>query len=157
MNRSVPREYSQTTNWNPQSSNYKTTSKTTMIPTGTYPQQQQQQLMYQISPQQQQQQQIFFGTYQYPTLSPAVKKRENLSIIFEIALFQVVQVLAPIEHWPSTGFSTPFESYSYPTASKIHFLSCFSLIYLFDQIIYQPIPINLNIIHKQNMVNLIIG
>jgi hypothetical protein len=129
MNRSVPREYSQTTNWNPQSSNYKINSKTAMVPTRTYPQQQQ--TSYQIPPQQQQQ--IFFGAYQYP----------------------VVQFLAPIEPWPPTGYSTPLESYPYATASKINFLSCFSLNHLSDQIMYQPIPINHNIIHQQNTVNLI--
>jgi len=75
INRSIPREYSQTTNWNPQSSNYKTNSKANMIPTGTY---QQQQPSYQLTPQQQQQ--IIFGTYPYHTLSPAVKFLNKISI-----------------------------------------------------------------------------
>jgi hypothetical protein len=65
INRSIPRDYSQATNWNSQSSNYKTNSKTNMIPTGTY----QQQPSYQLP---HQQQQIILGTYPYPTLSPAV-------------------------------------------------------------------------------------
>jgi hypothetical protein len=90
---SVPREYSQTTNWNPQSSNYKINSKTAMVPTRTYPQQQQ--TSYQIPPQQQQQ--IFFGAYQYP----------------------VVQFLTPIEPWSPTGYSTPLESYPYATANYV--------------------------------------
>lgn len=67
MNRAIPREYSQATNWNPQSSNYKTASKANMIPAGTY--QQQQQPSYQIP---HQQQQIVFGTYPYHTLSPVI-------------------------------------------------------------------------------------
>jgi hypothetical protein len=61
----MPRDFSQT-NWNQPASNYKTNSKTTMIPTGAY----QQQPTYQLPPQQQQQ--IFLGTYPYPSLSPAV-------------------------------------------------------------------------------------
>jgi hypothetical protein len=95
---SIPKEYSQTTAWNPPSSNYKTAAKTTMIPAGTY----QQQPSYQLPPQQQQQQQpqIFFETYPYHTLSPPV-----------------VQVFAPIEHWPPNGYSTQLESYPYPTAN----------------------------------------
>ncbi|CAF0772437.1 unnamed protein product [Adineta steineri] len=99
---SIPREYPQTTataTWNPQSSNYKTNPKAPALPIGTYSQQ----TSYQIPPQQQQQQQqIFVGPYPYPTLSPTV-----------------VQVFAPLDHWSTTGFSAPLESYQYPTTNYI--------------------------------------
>ncbi|CAF4131641.1 unnamed protein product [Rotaria sp. Silwood2] len=95
---SLPRDYSQTTNWNPQTSNYKTNSKQAIFPTGTY-QQQQQQPSYQIPSQQQQ---IFLGTYPYSPLSPAV-----------------VPVFASIDQWPTATFSTPMESYPYATTNYI--------------------------------------
>ncbi|CAF5017760.1 unnamed protein product, partial [Rotaria socialis] len=104
LHRPVPRDYSQTaaTNWNLQASNYKTNSKSTMIPAGTYQQQQQQQQQaYQI-PAQQQQQQFFFGAYPYNALSPAV-----------------VPVFASVDQWPAGTFSAPFESYPYPTPNYI--------------------------------------
>ncbi|CAF1583962.1 unnamed protein product [Rotaria sp. Silwood1] len=94
---SIPRDYSQTTtNWNPQTSNYKTTTK----PTGTY----QQQPSYQIptQQQQQQQQQFFLGTYPYAPISPVV-----------------LPIFASIEQWPTTTFSTPIESYPYTTTNYL--------------------------------------
>jgi len=83
INSSIPREYSQTTNWNPQSSNYKTTSKATMIPTGTY-----QQPSYQLTPQQQQ---FILGTYPYHTLSPTVKFLHKISIYIYTKKFFLIQ------------------------------------------------------------------
>ncbi len=65
FNRPIPRDYSQTaSNWNQQPSNYKPTSKSTIIQPGNYPQQ----TPYQLPPQQQ----FIVGTYPYPT--PTVKK-----------------------------------------------------------------------------------
>jgi hypothetical protein len=56
----MPREYSQTApSWNQQPSNYKSSSKPTMIQTGNYPQQS----PYQLPPQQQ----FILGTYPYQT------------------------------------------------------------------------------------------
>ncbi|CAF0997522.1 unnamed protein product [Rotaria sordida] len=93
---SMPRDYSQTTtNWNPQTSNYKTNAKPTIISTGTY----QQQPSYQIPTQQQQ---FFLGTYPYSSMQPTV-----------------VPVFASIDQWPTGTFSTPIESYPYATANYI--------------------------------------
>ena len=108
FNRSIPRDYTQTNNWTPQPSTYKSNSKTAIIPAGTYPQQQ----PYQLPPQQQQQ--IFLGAYPYSTLPPTV-----------------VQVIGPIDHWTPNGYSTPLETYSYPTASMNH-----SFIYIFFSLIF---------------------
>jgi hypothetical protein len=59
-NRSIPRDYSQTSStWNQQATNYKTNTKSSMLQTGNYPQQ----TSYQLPAQQQ----YFLGTYPYPT------------------------------------------------------------------------------------------
>jgi hypothetical protein len=89
INRTIPRDYQQT-NWNPQSSNYKTASKTTMIPAGTY---QQQQPSYQLPPQQQQ---IFLGTYPYPTLSPTVSNKNNSLPYLKSCYFRLFNLLHPL-------------------------------------------------------------
>ncbi|CAF3909136.1 unnamed protein product, partial [Rotaria sp. Silwood1] len=82
---SISRDYSQVgSNWNQQSSNYKTTPKPTILQPGNYSQQ----ASYQIQPQQQ----FFVGAYPYhpPTIYP---------------------LITPVDSWSTAGFD-PYSTYS---------------------------------------------